>query len=118
MKYNTVKRGLILVMIALCIIFPGVPASADEMKRGPFNITDLSNEPGMSLNVPYSGLFFASPAYQPGSKEQASLFMIVPEEVSATTTRDFNAANARVYRDEMGIRTGTHFRKQHGFSII
>jgi hypothetical protein len=72
MKFNTSKRGLILVLIALCLTIVGAPVFADET-TGPYADPD-------------AGLFAFNPVLSSGSPLQMTMFTVKPDEGSDLIT--------------------------------
>jgi len=72
MKFNTSKRGFILVLIALCLTVVGVPVLADETAG--YN-ADSNN-----------GLFILNPMITSGSPVQVTMFTMKPDDGSALIT--------------------------------
>jgi hypothetical protein len=72
MKFNTSKRGFILVLIALCLTVAGVPVLADETA-------------GYNADS-YTGLFALNPMVAPGTPVQVTMVTMKPDEVPALFT--------------------------------
>jgi hypothetical protein len=80
MKFNTSKRGFIIVLIALCLTVVGVPVLADET-AGPYADPD-------------TGLIAINPMLLSASPVQMTMFTVKPGESSGliTTTAPWNSS--------------------------
>ena len=75
MKFNTSKRGFILVLIALCLTVVGVPVLADETT-------------GYNADS-YTGLFALNPMVSSGTPVQVTMVTMKADEVPALITTTF-----------------------------